>query len=229
MGGEELMLTVKHSAIFDYWKDKFITKSGKVLTYDELTALRDAGKPEPSYPVVLDWGEIECWACGRTLSPSKEADLQKRCSMGDDFNYEKLWNAKEVQSFYNRCHIVPAALGGPDAPENLFLLCPQCHVISPDTVNYSAFIRWVFNCKDTHRFGWPLPEVALEAVDRELADRGLPDARTIVGEGVNISYDLLLSYAKTHMVHHAGEHMSMPTLAVLLADYLEENYNFTIS
>lgn len=50
-----------------------------------------------------------------------------------------------VRSKLNRCHIIPHSAGGEDNPNNLFLLCEDCHINSPDTSNQSNFFRWVYN------------------------------------------------------------------------------------
>jgi len=41
-----------------------------------------------------------------------------------------------------RCHVVPAALGGADEPANLFLMCRECHDRAPNTASREYFLRW---------------------------------------------------------------------------------------
>lgn len=43
-----------HSKIVDYWKDKYISDKFEIINYKE----------EGAIPVINDWGEPECWACG---------------------------------------------------------------------------------------------------------------------------------------------------------------------
>lgn len=42
-----------------------------------------------------------------------------------------------------RCHIVPAARGGADAPENLIRLCPHCHREQPNVADPDATWAWL--------------------------------------------------------------------------------------
>lgn len=125
-------LNTKIYDIFDYQKDKCITNEGNVEIeigyegHDETKANVDN-----SIPVIEDWGEPCCFACG--------------CSTGiyvQDDDLKKCWNSvKHLQ----RCHIVPDALGGSVQPENLFLLCRDCHRDSPDTIYKKEFFKFVFN------------------------------------------------------------------------------------
>ena len=73
-----------HGRIFDYWKDKCITYKGTI----EIEGNYDYSK---SIEVVKDWGEPNCWLCGKIINL-------------DDypFYYEDLENAPNVrQAFYN--------------------------------------------------------------------------------------------------------------------------------
>jgi hypothetical protein len=42
-----------------------------------------------------------------------------------------------------RCHIVPRALGGPEQPSNLVLLCAQCHAEAPNVADASFMWVWL--------------------------------------------------------------------------------------
>jgi HNH endonuclease len=44
-----------------------------------------------------------------------------------------------------RCHIIPKSLGGSDDPNNLFLMCRECHDLSPDTTDVDLFFQWARN------------------------------------------------------------------------------------
>lgn len=61
-------------------------------------------------------GHAFCWACG--VKKSKIASLDK-------------------------CHILPYALGGSNEPSNFFLMCGDCHDLSPDSAFPDIFFRWV--------------------------------------------------------------------------------------
>jgi hypothetical protein len=40
---------------------------------------------------------------------------------------------------------VPYALGGPDSPDNLVLLCGRCHRDAPDVGNAEYMLHWIGN------------------------------------------------------------------------------------
>ncbi|MFD2755637.1 HNH endonuclease [Comamonas terrae] len=42
-----------------------------------------------------------------------------------------------------RCHIVPRSLGGSDQPENLVLLCKQCHTEAPNVADSEFMWTWL--------------------------------------------------------------------------------------
>lgn len=80
----------------------------------------------------FDWGEPSCWACGRWWGTKYDA---RSGSTGD---IRRAWTRVPLQ----RCHIVPRSLGGSDDPENLFLMCRECHDQAPDTPFREAFFAW---------------------------------------------------------------------------------------
>ena len=42
-----------------------------------------------------------------------------------------------------RCHLVPDAIGGPDGPRNIVLLCARCHAEAPDVGDADYMLRWI--------------------------------------------------------------------------------------
>jgi hypothetical protein len=42
-----------------------------------------------------------------------------------------------------RCHIVPASLGGFDSPDNLVLLCKRCHAENPNVTDKEIMWDWI--------------------------------------------------------------------------------------
>ena len=66
-----------------------------------------------------DWDEAEhrCWRCGVRRSGTK--------------------------SKLERCHIIPASLGGPDTVENLVLLCTHCHKEAPNINSKTVMWDWI--------------------------------------------------------------------------------------
>ena len=114
--------------IFEYWKDKCITDKGEV-------AIEGSVDYSSSIAVVEDWGEPCCFACRKYLVSNENDE--------DIGNPDKIWNQKKLRGA-ERAHIIPKALSGEDAPENLFILCRNCHAESPDTRFKSEFFRWVY-------------------------------------------------------------------------------------
>lgn len=121
---EKRTVKTSHKSIFEYWKDKAITKDGDVI--------REGEDFKNSIPVVYDYGEPECWACRQKVEILEQIDISK------------VWGNSKVKSKLNRCHIIPYSASGEDEPSNLFLLCEDCHINSPDTNNQNNFLRWVY-------------------------------------------------------------------------------------
>lgn len=126
-------IKTKHSQIFDYWKDKAITKDGTVIL--------DNFDDKNSVPVVYDWGEPRCWACGQVVNKVFDYETYEKLLIS---NVNRIWDYSEVAAKLNKCHIVAHCIGGSDEPENLFLLCEGCHIESPDTENPENFFRWIY-------------------------------------------------------------------------------------
>jgi hypothetical protein len=90
----------------------------------------------------IDWGEPCCWACGEFWWGRYDPSAKSRT---DDLG--RIWEAAEP---LERCHIVPRSLGGSDDPENLFLLCLDCHDRAPNTTSREGFLQWV----ESQRGAW---------------------------------------------------------------------------
>ncbi|MCD2493641.1 HNH endonuclease [Lacrimispora sp. NSJ-141] len=117
-------METKKYEIYNYWKDKAITKNFEVKLWEVCTADDEAVKIT-GFP-----DEIFCWAC--EALPYVTADTD---------NIKTLWNHDH---FLNRAHIFAKSKGGEDTPSNLFLLCPNCHAEAPDTTNLQNFYAWVY-------------------------------------------------------------------------------------
>lgn len=152
---------VSHFEIFDYWKDKGISKEGEIIKATSVDSIDDI--------VILDWGEPCCWGCGRPIISNYEKSVDRL-----NIDLKLLWNHKEVTTKLNRCHIVPKALGGSDLPDNLFLMCESCHTESPDTINKKAFIRWVYLKRFNYSMGSPKPHTVLSWIEKDISNRDLP-------------------------------------------------------
>lgn len=133
-----------HYRIFDYWKDRAITKSGVDVDINDFS--------DQSVEVIIDWGEPCCWACGR------EVDLRQYKNYDSDLaqhNHSKIYGYAKVKERLQKCHIVPHSIGGSDSdPSNYFLLCKKCHAESPDTENPRNFFRWVYRKRTGSAFGY---------------------------------------------------------------------------
>ena len=82
----------------------------------------------PDNAALLDPGEPTCFACGW---PATKPDVSPRLW--------SVWNRARL----DRCHLVPRALGGDDAPSNLVLLCSDCHREAPDVADPRYMLRWI--------------------------------------------------------------------------------------
>lgn len=51
----------------------------------------------------------------------------------------KAWGGEGL----DRCHLIPRAKGGPDTPDNLVLLCSECHKEAPDCLDPNIMLRWI--------------------------------------------------------------------------------------
>lgn len=99
--------------IFNYWKDKQFSNRNVIVT---------------------DWLEPSCWCCSKPIQVETPEMIANE-------DFKKVWN--RTRGKLERCHIIPKALGGPDTPDNLFLLCPSCHRESPDTISKEMFLSWI--------------------------------------------------------------------------------------
>ena len=210
---EKRKISTQHGAIFDYWKEKYINKDGSIVLE------RYAGKD--SIPVVKDEGEPMCWACSKPFITEYE---DKISNPPTDEEIHRLWMDKVVKSGLNRCHIVPDAMGGEDTPQNLFLLCGNCHIDSPDTMNREGFFRWVYRRRASSAMGVINPAEMISDIEVELEDRGLPKILEMEKEKPGFFYDGdFKKFLSTHIGTH-GAKVVMSTYIVAIADYIEECY-----
>lgn len=208
------MPNTSHYKIFDYWKDKVILSSGEVKSTREC-------KPSAGLEMAVDdWGEPCCWACGE---PAIKDDalcrfFENNPDTANSAFYKKLYDLKSVKSKLNRCHIHPNALGGTDSPENLFLMCEECHALSPDTTNRSAFFRWVYDRRKQYVHGRMCPSEMLRRIDEELARRGLPPLVKCF-EMAKSSYEF--SDLKEFMRDRVGFHCSSVSESSMIVGFVD--------
>lgn len=77
---------------------------------------------------IVDYWELHQNECGLSVDWSEAHLLCWRCA-----------HRRRLQ----RCHIVPRALGGSEAPSNLVLLCAQCHAEAPNVLDPDFMWTWL--------------------------------------------------------------------------------------
>lgn len=82
----------------------------------------------PGNTARYDCGEPACFACGWIATAAEEPPTTW-----------SVWDRASLQ----RCHLVPHALGGADAPANLVLLCGRCHAEAPDVGDARYMLAWI--------------------------------------------------------------------------------------
>lgn len=66
------------------------------------------------------------------------------CGLSVDFAeaHERCWRCG-CQRSLERCHIVPASLGGEDTPSNFVILCKRCHLDNPNVADPEVMWDWL--------------------------------------------------------------------------------------
>ncbi len=118
--------TATHKEILDYWLPIINSKDGHKYA------------PHP-----IDGGEPTCWACGKYWDT--KYDSFGKYDLTGTTPYYKLW--AKAGSKLERCHIVAKSLGGSNEPSNLFIMCKECHILSPDITDPKYFFKWVLSRK----------------------------------------------------------------------------------
>lgn len=134
------MSKLRYDDLFEYWKDKAITRDGRVITeygypgYDE----NEFKNIEDTIPVIEDWCDPCCFACNTFLINQEDLDVL-------DLEPVKVWG-NDGGWIHNaeRAHIYPRSKGGSKRPDNIFFLCRRCHLESPDSEYPNEFFRWVY-------------------------------------------------------------------------------------
>lgn len=206
------IVTKSHYKIFEYWKDKFINEDGSITT----EPLRTDGCNK-SIPVIFDWGETSCWACDKPFITHKEKTGEYKKTN----DYKSIWSDPDYTSEVERCHIIPQALGGKDEVSNLFLMCPKCHELSPDTSNPSSFFRWVYNQRKTHCMGQLMPKEIADKLNSELEQRGIKGGLSAILDllGKDADYHKAKEYVNKHSSSHFPKYAESSMICVF-ADFL---------
>jgi HNH endonuclease len=85
--------------------------------------------PGTDYVPCIDAGEPDCFACGTWGRYDAKA-----------WGREHTW---ERGVTLERAHVVPRSLDGSDDPENIVLLCHECHLAAPDTAEPQYMWQWL--------------------------------------------------------------------------------------
>ena len=210
-------VSTSHFKIADYWRDKYILPNGDITDFPEENALQ----------IVTDFGEPSCWGCGKPIIGHYEKHLDEY--MEDDLttHYKCIWNDPLVKKGYNRCHIIPGALGGGDCPNNLFLMCENCHTESPDTTNPKSFFRWVYLRRSKYNMGELSVPYLMDAVSMELKQRGLVSVEELLSTMTKFDCPTdkvsLEEYIEQNMGQH-GVHSSESSRTCVIADWLMKTF-----
>lgn len=147
--GKRSPITITHKKVVDYWKYRAVSEDGNIyIDYGYEGCDEHLLKKVKSEPIIIDWGEPTCFACGRAADSS----IYSKYDFEDP---EDFWTTKEVKSALERCHIVADSLGGLQQPSNIFLMCSSCHRESPDTVYPQQFFKWVYRRRQyKYSGGW---------------------------------------------------------------------------
>lgn len=130
------MKKIRRGTIFNYWKDKCIDKYGNEYNEGDYPI-------EKTIPVVIDWYEQHCFACGmKVISHNIQYE-----NWVEYENFHQIWNDCETDVQLEKAHILAQSLGGPTEPSNLFLLCHNCHTESPDIANRKMFMKWIYDMR----------------------------------------------------------------------------------
>lgn len=194
-------------SIFRYWENKGITEKGEVCDNGGL-------------PVVANEHLPQCWACGMPVNKREILSWDKY-----DRSVDETWKDPRVNNRLNRCHIVAKQFGGPDDPENLFLLCEECHCESPDTTNRAAFFRWVYRRRKEYSYGMPLKKILREMI-AEIKVRGYDPIwfanklRSYTGDEMDTGVKEALTRCGVH-----GTAIADSSVVVCVVDELERMVN----
>lgn len=85
--------------------------------------------------------KVQIWRYWMEHRPINERHLNFNWYEGNSH----CWNCGYKMKKLERCHIIPAALGGMDIPSNYVLLCKHCHNEAPDVGYPEAIWMWIYS------------------------------------------------------------------------------------
>lgn len=135
-------IETRHSEIAGYWMNKFIHPDGSVTD-----------KPDGEGMLMcMDVGEPECFICGKSPMCEPDFSYKRHKKLLHSDNFLRVWDMAVCKRILERAHIIPYALGGEDKPSNMVCLCKRCHKNAPNTNDYDAFIRYIYDERTSGRY-----------------------------------------------------------------------------
>lgn len=201
---------VTHWDIYNFWKDKYITEAGDIVSW------RD---PKWRYRAVISDGVPCCWGCGIPADRSIKGTEWLENEPDWDADLKSAWSSKEVSSGLNKCHIYAKQFGGKDSEDNLFLLCEKCHAESPDTKNPKAFFRWVCRKRKERKGGYLREWKVTEMLEQEFSQAGTSFVEAIVNAGPDIDLSELSAFVDENAGLH-GASVSTSSIIASAVDWL---------
>ena len=147
---------------------------------------------------------------------------ETECGLSVDWTdaHKRCWRCGRKTKL-QKCHIVPDALGGLDAPDNFVLLCLRCHREAPDVAD-KAFM-WIW-----------LRKYAVTFYDTDWIIRGYSEFEKIFGRSpfANLSEnipeaalkDAIKKYRRKAIIHF-GEGRPSPSTVAWLFSQIEKDLN----
>jgi hypothetical protein len=82
----------------------------------------------------------ECWEA----HSGSVSEIDVAVDLGDlDTEWSRCWCCGHETSRLQKCHIIPASLGGNNSASNLLPLCSLCHDESPDVNDPLEMFQWI--------------------------------------------------------------------------------------
>ena len=207
-------MSISMSDVFDYWKDKCITKDGEVkidLGYEGCN--ENEIDVSTSIPVIKDWGEPHCFACGIYCKLEFIHNYDELIQSDEDNSLKKIWNDRYVSRMFEKAHIIPKSLGGTYDADNIFCLCKNCHKDSPDTIYPKRFFKFVYDRRKEGNWYERITKKIVDQMNRE-------DIPVAFIDYEKIKQDIIPGVTNTH-----GATVSDSTVISAVVESSKQKYN----
>lgn len=199
---------VSCSKIYEYWCGKGILENGKISDDLGLAIIENDYLPS-------------CWACGKLVNGKDIFSWDKYI----EEEPKKLWSDKKVNSKLQKCHILAKQFDGQDTPENLFLMCADCHAESPDVKNREAFFRWVYRRRKERSYGININEM-LSLAEYEIKSRGYDPMEFLHMFNVEEVEEIVKECWGECGLH--GTHIAESSVVIALIDAMEKRVKVAV-